>query len=150
FGSVVREGTTHPFMFLFENGDFSSTAKEPKDPEVREMFAKIRTIYSRLNNGRLFLSVRGTNHFSFGDVILLKSHYIVRVLQLLTGGLDVRRGLAITTACVRTFFDVYLKNEPAGLLDKLPQSYPEIQVVRPWLLEFGSSRVPEVRGQSAI
>jgi hypothetical protein len=77
------------------------------------------------------LSVRGTNHFSFGDVILLKSGYIVRALQLMTRGLEVRRGLAITTECVHTFFDVYLKNAPPSLLESLPRSNPEIQVVTP-------------------
>jgi dienelactone hydrolase len=128
FGSVVREGATQPFLFLFENADFSSP---PKDPQVRKMFADIRFIYDHLNNGRFFLAVRGANHFSFGDVMLLKSHYIVRGLQLLTGGLEVSRGLTITAACVHTFFDVYLKNQPVTLLDDLRQAYPEIQSFPP-------------------
>jgi hypothetical protein len=53
------------------------------------------------------------------------------MLQLFTHGLETRRGLAITTACLHTFFDVYLKNEPTSRLDELRQSYLEIQVVRP-------------------
>jgi hypothetical protein len=53
------------------------------------------------------------------------------MLQLFTHGLETRRGLAITTACLHTFFDVYLKNEPADRLDDLRQSYPEVQLVRP-------------------
>jgi predicted dienelactone hydrolase len=127
FGSVVREGADQPCLLLFENVDISST---PKDPELREMFAKIRSVYNHLGN-RGMLMVRGANHFSFGDVILLKSHYIVRVILFLTGGIEVRRGLSITTSVVHTFFDIHLKGAPASGLDDLRRSYPEIQSINP-------------------
>jgi dienelactone hydrolase len=123
YGSVVREGLTQPFLFLLsDHGDLSA-------PDSRAVFADIRSIYDRLPNGRLLLAIRGANHFSFSDQILLKSHYVVRLLQLFQGGLDGRRGLTITTAYVHTFFDVYLKNAPASLLDNLRQAYPEVQFV---------------------
>jgi hypothetical protein len=125
FGSVVAEGATQPFLFLTERLNPAS----PPGADGKLFLTRLRSIYERLPPGRLFLSVSGTNHFSFGDVILLKSEYIVRVLRLLTGGVDVRRGLAITTACVHTFFDVHLKNAPPGLLDELRRSYPEVQTV---------------------
>jgi predicted dienelactone hydrolase len=126
FGSVVEEGAHQPCLLLFENVDISST---PKDPEVREMFDKIRSLYNHLGNGGM-LTVRNANHFSFGDVILLKSHYIVGVIQFLTGGLEVRRGLAITTSVVHTFFDIHLKSSSASALEDLRESYPEIQPFR--------------------
>src|SRR5712692_3798915 len=45
---------------------------------------------------------------SFSDQMLLKSHYVIRLLIIFgVGALDERRGLAITAECVRTFFDVY-------------------------------------------
>jgi len=123
YGSVVREGLTQPFLFLLsDHGDLSA-------PDNREVFDKIRSIYDRLPNGRLLLTVRGANHFSFSDQILLKSHYAVKLLQFFQGGLDGRRGLTITTAYVHTFFDVYLKNAPASLLDNLRQTYPEVQSI---------------------
>jgi dienelactone hydrolase len=122
-GSVVREGLTQPFLFLLsDHGDMSA-------PDTRAVFADMKSIYDRLPNGRLLLIIRGANHFSFSDQILLKSHYVVRLLQLLQGGLDGRRGLTITTAYVHTFFDVYLKNAPASLLDNLRQAYSEVQFV---------------------
>jgi len=121
YGSVVREGLTQPFMFLLsDHGDLTA-------PDAREVFAKIQSIYNRLPNGKLLLMIRGTNHFSFSDQILLKSHYVVRLLEFLLGGINERRGLAITCAYVHTFFDVYLKNEPARLLDDLRQACPEVQ-----------------------
>ena len=119
-GSVVREGLTQPFLFLLsDHGDLSA-------PEPRAVMAGIKSIYDRLPKGRLLLFIRGANHFSFSDQILLKSHYVVGLLRLLQGGLDPRRGLAITTAYVHTFFDVYLKGAPASLLDNLSQTYAEV------------------------
>ena len=61
--------------------------------------------------------------------MLVKSRYLIRLLQLFQGGLDGRRGLAITTAYVHTFFDVYLKGAPASLLDNVRHVYPEVQAV---------------------
>jgi len=119
-GSVVRETLTQPFLFLLsDHGDLSAA-------EPRSVMAGIESIYDRLPNGRLLLFIRGANHFSFSDQILLKSHYLVGLLQLLQGGLDARRGLKITTAYVHTFFDVYLKGAPASLLDNLRQTCPEV------------------------
>jgi predicted dienelactone hydrolase len=124
YGSVVREGLSQPFLFLLsDHGDLSA-------PEARAVFADIQSIYDRLPNGRLLVMIRGANHFSFSDQILLKSHYVVRLLELLRGGVESRRGLSITTAYVHTFFDVYLKNAPASLLDNLRSAYPEVQIVR--------------------
>jgi dienelactone hydrolase len=122
-GSVVKESLTQPFLFLLsDHGDLA-------DPGDREVAADIRSIYDRLPSGRLLVFIRGANHFSFSDQILLKSHLVVRLLQFFQGGLDGRRGLEITRAFVHTFFDVHLKNAPASLLDQLPRAYPEVQVV---------------------
>jgi len=44
------------------------------------------------------------------------------------GPLEKRRGLAITGACVHTFFDVYLKGAPADELNNLPALYPELNM----------------------
>ena len=92
--------------------------------------AHIQSIYQRLPNGRLLITARGANHFSFSDQMLLKSHYVIRMLRMFGfGSLDGRRGLGITAECVRTFFDVYLKNAPASSLNKPSQHYPEVQFV---------------------
>jgi predicted dienelactone hydrolase len=123
FGSVVREGLKQPFMFIL-----SDHSREQSDPASRQIHANFESIYDRLPSGRLFITIRGANHFSFSDQILLKNHFVMR-LQRIFGllGLDGRRGLAITTEYVHTFFDVYLKDAPAALLNKLSQHYPEVQ-----------------------
>jgi hypothetical protein len=92
--------------------------------------ANLQSIYSRLPNGGLLITIRGANHFSFSDQILLKSGYLVGILQAFgTGHLAPRRGLAITADYVHTFFDVYLKRTtPVTALDRLSSKYPEVRV----------------------
>jgi dienelactone hydrolase len=123
-GSMVREGPTQPFLFLLsDHGELSA-------PEPHKVITDLESIYDRLQNGRLLLFIRGANHFSFSDQILLKSQYFVKALQVMQrGGLDGPRGLRITTDYVHTFFDVYLRGAPASLLDDLRQAYPEVKAV---------------------
>ena len=118
---ALRDGLKQPFMFLLS--DHGSL----EDPGAREVFAKIQSIYNRLPAGRQCLILRGANHFSFSDQILLKSAYLVKLAGLFQGGLNARRGLALTAAYVHTFFDVYLKNAPPGLLDRLRENEPAVQ-----------------------
>jgi hypothetical protein len=62
--------------------------------------------------------------------MLVKSHYVIGMMRLLgAGGLEGRRGLAITAEYVHTFFDVYLKDAPAVSLKQASQLYPEVQVI---------------------
>ena len=125
FGSVVQEGLKQPFMFIL-----SDHSREMSDPAGRQIMADIQSIYSRLPNGRLLITIRGAHHFSFSDQALLKSQYLIKALSTVAGfgKLDSRRGLAITSAYVHTFFDVYLKGEPATLLTDLSSQYPEVKV----------------------
>jgi dienelactone hydrolase len=125
-GSVVKDGLRQPFLFLLsDHGDLSA-------PEPHKVITDIESIYNRLPNGRLLLYIRGANHFSFSDQILLKSRYIIKALEFLQKRrLDRYRGLRITTDYVHTFFDVYLKGASAGLLDNQRQAYPEVQPIGP-------------------
>jgi dienelactone hydrolase len=121
YGSVVQEGLTQPFMFIL-----SDHSRELADPASRQIHTNFQSIYDRLPNGRLFITIRGANHFSFSDQMLLKSRFMIGMLRRLGfGSLEGRRGLAITTQYVHTFFDVYLKDAPASQLAS--QQYPEVQ-----------------------
>jgi hypothetical protein len=121
FGPVIEDGLKQPFMFVLEE-------QRPASGEASKIFAQINSMYSRLPaNSRLRVSIVGSNHFSFSDQILLKSQVLLGLMRgvHVLGGLDGRRGLAITVDYLCTFFDVYLKGSPRAALDALQIKYPE-------------------------
>lgn len=123
YGSVVQDSLKQPFLFIL-----SDHSCELADPATKQILANFHSIYGRLPNGRQFIIIRGANHFSFSDQMLQKSQFVIWILRTLGfGRLDGRRGLAITSDYVHTFFDVYLKGAPAASLDKLSRPYPEVQ-----------------------
>jgi dienelactone hydrolase len=127
YGSVVQGGLKQPVLFLL-----SDHSREMTDPASKQILANFHSLYSHLPSGQFFVTIRGANHFSFSDQMLVKSHYVIGLLHLLgVSGLEGRRGLAITADYVHTFFDVYLKDAPAGLLHEASQRYPEVQVEAP-------------------
>lgn len=122
-GSVIRQGLTQPFMFLL------SDHRSESDAETRPVETNIRSIYDRLPSGRkLQIMVRGANHYMFSDDgAMLKSPLVRLVMRALgIAHLDGRRQIAVTTHCISTFFDVYLKGAPVSELKKLTE-YPEIE-----------------------
>ena len=126
-GSVIEAGIHKPFMFLLSgHGDFSS------DAEVRQIQADIQSVYDRLPaDRRLRVVIRGANHFTFSDDgALLKSHLLRGVLRLVGKlGIDGRRQLAVTSYCVDTFFDAYVKRASVSRVMISSSQYPEIEVL---------------------
>lgn len=105
---------------------------QASDPASRQIKANIQSIYDRLPpDGRLRIAIRGAHHFTFSDDgALLKSglvRWVLRRLGML--GIDGRRQLAVTTYCVHTFFDAYLKGTGVSRLEISSPLYPEIQVL---------------------
>jgi dienelactone hydrolase len=124
-GDVVRDGVSQPTMFLM--GDHE---RDP-DAESRQVEADIRSIYDRLpSDRRLEIVMGGANHFGFSDDgAMLKSPLVMRALGAVgMMHLDGRRQVAVTTQCISSFFDVYLKGAPARAL-KSQLTYPEIRYV---------------------
>ena len=123
YGSVVQDGLKQPFMFIF-----SDHSHDPPDPANGQIQANFESIFERLPNGRFFITIRGANHFSFSDQILLKSHYVTGAMQRLgLGDLPPRRGLAITADYIHTFFDVYLKGAPTSQMADISKQYSEVR-----------------------
>jgi predicted dienelactone hydrolase len=126
-GSVIQAGIRTPFLFLMSGqGDFSS------DAEIRQIQADIQSLYDRVPpHGRLRVEIRGANHFTFtDDGALLKSHILRGALRLFGKlGIDGRRQLAVTSYCVHSFFDAYLKGAGVSPPKISSSLYPEIQVL---------------------
>src|SRR4029077_17097978 len=126
-GSVIQAGIDRPFMFLLSDHSHES------DPEGSQIGANIQSISHRLPaDGRLRIEIRGANHFLFSDDgALLKSHIVLRTLRLLgVVCMDGRRQVVITTYCLRSFFDAYLKGTGATRLKISSPLYPEIQILQ--------------------
>ena len=127
FGTVIRDGLQHPFMFLL------SAQIHRQDAEARRVGADIQSIYDRQPaDRRLRIAIRGANHFLFSDDgALLKSHLVMGALRA-TGvvGIDGPRQLAVTAYCVRRFFDAFLDTRsPSSPVDLRSARYPEIEVL---------------------
>ena len=126
-GSVVREGLAQPFMFLLsDHGDESDSASI-------QIKSDIQSIYERIPlDRRLRVAIRGAFHFMFtDDGALLKSSVVHGLLRLFGRlGIDARRQLEVTTYCVHTFFDAYLKTGGASPPKMSSPLYPEIQVLK--------------------
>ncbi len=126
FGSVVREGVRRPLLILLS--DHGSAG----DSVSRHILARLDSLYERARAGRTWATLRGAHHFSFTDMSLTKSQYVLHALGRLgvMGGLDGRRGLAATAALVGAFFDQRLRGAPAAELTQVPGRFPEVHLER--------------------
>jgi hypothetical protein len=112
---------SQPFLFLL-----SDHSRETATLEGREVIGDIHSVYDHLRSARHVVMIRGSNHFTFSDQMVVKSSYFIRAFLLVRGGPSALRGLAIARAYLHTFFDVYLKGAPVTDLAKLRQSYAEV------------------------
>lgn len=125
FGSVIHDGLHKPGMFIL-----SDHSHDPPDASSPQVLHDIQFIRETFPPGGLLITIRGANHFTFSDQILLKSHYLIGALTAarIFGRLEPHRGLNITANYVHAFFDVYLKGvQPSDLTD-LSSQYPEVEV----------------------
>jgi predicted dienelactone hydrolase len=123
FGSVVQESLHQPFFFIL------SDHRKESGQEAPLVKAKMESIYNKLPaDTRWQVMIDGANHFSFSDQMFTKSPVMIKALQTVgvMGPLDKHRGIEIADACVRSFFDVYLRDAPVSELTSLPSRYPEL------------------------
>jgi len=125
FGNVIQDGLHQPFFFLMSDHSKES-GSEPQTVE-----RNIESIYDHVPEGKRWgMTIAGANHFTFSDQMFTKSPILMFFLRRagVMGPLEKRRGLAITGACVHTFFDVYLKGAPVEEMNSLPDLYPELKI----------------------
>ena len=120
-GSVVQAGLVTPFMVI--QHDMGSCSDSGCRTFQQEVQAILRTVPP---GASYHLSIAGTAHFNFTDYAVHALPLGLRLLGLL-GSIDGARGLAITRAYVRAFFDTYLSQIPSPLLRGPTGVYPEVQ-----------------------
>jgi predicted dienelactone hydrolase len=126
FGTVIQDGLRQPFFFLM-----SDHSKEQSGPESQTVERNIQSIEDGVPEGKRWgMTITGANHFTFSDQMFVKSPVLMSFLRRIgvMGPLEKRRGIAITSACVHTFFDVYLKGAAAEEMNGLPNLYPELKI----------------------
>jgi predicted dienelactone hydrolase len=126
-GGVIQTGINRPFMFLLSDHSRES------DSQTQQIKEDIQSIYERIPaNERLYVWIRGANHFTFSDDgAILKSHLVRGILRILGKlRIDGDRQLAATRYCLQSFFDAYLKKSSGSPPAMLSPLYPEIQVLK--------------------
>jgi predicted dienelactone hydrolase len=123
FGNVVQTGLKKPFMVIQSDHGTCS------DASCRSFQHEIQAILHTVPRGESYdMSIKNTKHFNFSDYAVYFSP--ARALGLL-GSIDGVRGLQITSAYVRAFFDTYLRSTPSPLLHGSTSAYPEVQFSPP-------------------
>ncbi|HEY7420054.1 MAG TPA: hypothetical protein VH593_33055, partial [Ktedonobacteraceae bacterium] len=124
FGDVVQTGLDKPFMVM-QHGIGACS-----DSNCRSFQQEVQAILHTVPHGASYhIGVKDTQHFNFSDYAVYSSP-LLQVLGLL-GSIDGTRGLQITRAYVRAFFDTYLNGAPSPLLQGPSSAYPEVQFYTP-------------------
>lgn len=127
YGSVTTTGLAVPFMFIHsETQGASDCYSHPCVNSDRDLRAMLRGTPA---GAGFILSIKGTRHFNFTDDAVLFSP-LLRPMGLL-GSISGARGLRITAAYVRAFFDTYLEHKSSSLLRGPSRAYPEVRFAMP-------------------
>lgn len=126
YGSVTRTGISVPFMFIHsETQGASDCYSHPCIDSERDLRAMLRGTPA---GAGYILSIKGARHFNATDDAVLFSP--LRPMGLL-GPISGARGLRITAAYVRAFFDTYLEHKASSLLRGPSRAYPEVRFAMP-------------------
>ncbi|GHO81894.1 alpha/beta hydrolase [Ktedonobacter sp. SOSP1-85] len=118
FGDVLQAGLHKPFMVIQHDEGACS------DTDCHTFQQGIQAVLSTVPRGAGYhISIKDTEHFNFSDYAVYFS--MLRAFGML-GSIDGVRGVQITRAYVRAFFDAYLDNTPSPLLRGPASTYPEV------------------------
>ncbi|CAL9612548.1 hypothetical protein SUDANB120_05677 [Streptomyces sp. enrichment culture] len=84
------------------------------------------TTWQALGGWKRWLTVAGTDHYSFSDAPVIQRHF-----GLPAGDIPAERALAVTRAYTAAFFDQHLRGQPRQLLDGPAASHPEVRFHQP-------------------
>ena len=93
--------------------------------DIDETQRTMRAVFDKLAGDGYLVLIPGTFHANFSDAPLLSP---LASWAGITGPIDAHRANRIIDAFTRAFFDRYLEQEPAALLDHPSETFPEVQV----------------------
>ena len=122
-GTVAVEGLSKPVAVILA-GRFSEKKKENSN---NDSVSRYETIF---HNGKpgFRISIIGSTHLSFSDIGLLP--FVADADKKQLGPIEPTRALAISSAYIRAFFDLYLNGKQSSLLAGLSRDYPDIEFER--------------------
>ena len=131
-GLVMASATLNtpktPFMFLMSD----HSKDDPNDPVDQQIVAWLDAAFQHFPpESRVWLAIRGANHYNFSDGAVVKSHIAMSILRLVgVVGMDGRRQLAITAYCVQAFLDKHLATAPTAAPPTPESLFSEIEIQR--------------------
>ncbi len=111
FGDVTEKGLQQPFMYLLTDHHVFYTDGS----------------YSQVAGPYYEVTVKGTEHFNYGDWGFWKN---IKSLQdsFWLGSIDSARGIQIHDTYLLAFFDKYLKGIDGTLLSDMSANFPEVSI----------------------
>lgn len=88
----------------------------------------METILGNRFQGSYQMKVKGTDHMSFSDYMLIGQSMLGYSLSGTPDPIDPARAIQITRDCVRTFFDAKLKHANPNEMDRIASKYGEVKV----------------------
>ncbi|MCC5465971.1 alpha/beta hydrolase family protein [Pelosinus baikalensis] len=88
----------------------------------------MRTIWGNLPKGSYQAQVKGTNHMSFSDYMLVVKSIGLSEADDNPNSIDSTRALQISRDTVRSFFDVNLKHADSNQLNRIGREYQEVKL----------------------
>ncbi len=120
---VLQAGLRQPTMWISRDAR-SMQLEHWTQADIDETQNGMRTVFGSLPGDGYIVLVPGTFHPNFSDFPLL-SPWLTRRLGLI-GPIDPQRALTIINAFTVAFFDRDLKGQPASLLDRPAERFPEV------------------------
>jgi len=113
-GDMIQSPLQKPFMFIHHD-NINARNKTPNSPFYNESKAPCYMIM-----------IEGTTHFNFSDLSLPIYAQLLNPPEGFLGSIDGYRCLDIQNQFIRAFFDTYLRQQDAPLLDSFTREYPEV------------------------
>lgn len=120
--SVVQAGLLQPTMFITRDSE-TMLREGWSQAAIDRTQNTMRAVFERLPRDGYFVRVPGMFHADFSDARLLSP--LTSWLGI-TGPIDGHRAQSIVRSYSLAFFDQYLKDRPAVLLEGAAEQYPEV------------------------